>query len=127
LGKSQFYDELRKALSDIAARSRRMARAMFGASSIYDDKSTVFAWKGPLPRCFFDVTIGGQPAGRVVFRLFADVVPQTAENFRALCTGEKGAGVSGKALHYKNSTFHRIIPTFMAQAGRRGMITPTAG
>jgi cyclophilin family peptidyl-prolyl cis-trans isomerase len=48
------------------------------------------------PRVFFDITLGGQPAGRIVFELFADVVPRTAENFRALCTGEKGVGRSGK-------------------------------
>jgi peptidylprolyl isomerase len=69
------------------------------------------------PRVFFDITIGGQPAGRLVFQLFADVVPMTAENFRALCTGEKGVGRSGRPLHYKGSTFHRIIPNFMAQGG----------
>ena len=49
--------------------------------------------------------------------LFADTTPKTAENFRALCTGEKGIGRSGKPLHYKGSTFHRIIPTFMCQGG----------
>jgi peptidylprolyl isomerase len=42
------------------------------------------------PYVFFDVTIGGEPSGRIVFELVADVVPKTAENFRALCTGEKG-------------------------------------
>jgi peptidylprolyl isomerase len=69
------------------------------------------------PRVFFDISIGGQPAGRIVFELFADVVPRTAENFRALCTGEKGTGKSGKPLHYKGSSFHRIIPQFMCQGG----------
>ncbi len=69
------------------------------------------------PRVFFDITLGGAPAGRVVFELFADVVPNTAENFRALCTGEKGVGRSGKPLHYKGSKFHRVITAFMCQGG----------
>ncbi|MEO6594713.1 MAG: peptidylprolyl isomerase [Planctomycetota bacterium] len=69
------------------------------------------------PRVFFDISIGDKPAGRVVFELFADTVPKTAENFRALCTGEKGMGKSGKPLHYKGSGFHRIITEFMCQGG----------
>jgi peptidylprolyl isomerase len=66
---------------------------------------------------YFDLEIGGQPAGRVKIGLFGDVVPETAENFRALCTGEKGMGKSGKPLHYKGSKFHRVIPGFMCQGG----------
>jgi peptidylprolyl isomerase len=69
------------------------------------------------PRVFFDITIGGAPAGRIEFELFADTTPKTAENFRALCTGEKGKGASGKPLHYKGSGFHRIIQKFMCQGG----------
>lgn len=69
------------------------------------------------PRVFFDISIGGSPAGRLIFELFADTVPLTAENFRALCTGEKGVGRSGKQLSYKGSSFHRIIPDFMCQGG----------
>lgn len=69
------------------------------------------------PRVYFDISIGGRSAGRIVFELFADVVPKTAENFRALCTGEKGTGISGKPLHYKGSGFHRIIQQFMCQGG----------
>ncbi len=69
------------------------------------------------PKVFFDVTVGGTPAGRIVMELRADVTPKTAENFRALCTGEKGMGTSGKPLHFKGSSFHRIIPEFMCQGG----------
>ena len=68
-------------------------------------------------KVFFDVEIDGKAAGRIVFGLFGDTVPKTAENFRALCTGEKGKGNSGKTLTFKDSIFHRIIPGFMAQGG----------
>ena len=63
-----------------------------------------------LPTVFFDVEIGGKYAGRVKMRLRSDIVPKTAENFRCLCTGEKGFGFDG-------SFFHRIIPGFMCQGG----------
>jgi len=69
------------------------------------------------PTVFFDVTADGQPLGRITFKLFNDVVPKTAENFRCLCTGEKGIGKSGKPLHFKGSVFHRVIPDFMLQGG----------
>jgi len=69
------------------------------------------------PRVALDIRIGEEAAGTVVLELFADVVPKTAENFRALCTGEKGMGRSGKPLHYKGSAFHRVITDFMCQGG----------
>ncbi|CAK7233656.1 cytochrome P450 monooxygenase 41 [Sporothrix bragantina] len=71
----------------------------------------------PRPRVFFDIRIGNKTAGRIVFELFADVVPKTAENFRALCTGEKGETKDGKPLHFKGSIFHRVIKQFMIQGG----------
>lgn len=60
------------------------------------------------PVVFFDVCADGEPLGRITMELFSNIVPQTAENFRALCTGEKGFG-------FKNSIFHRVIPDFVCQ------------
>jgi hypothetical protein len=60
------------------------------------------------PVVFFDVCADGEPLGRIIMELFSNIVPQTAENFRALCTGEKGFG-------FKNSIFHRVVPDFICQ------------
>mmetsp|Transcript_6024 Transcript_6024/g.11767 ORF Transcript_6024/g.11767 Transcript_6024/m.11767 type:complete len:505 (+) Transcript_6024:163-1677(+) len=69
------------------------------------------------PRVFFDIEINNEELGRIVFVLFANVVPKTVENFRALCTGEKGVSPHGHRLWYKGCAFHRIIPGFMCQGG----------
>jgi len=68
------------------------------------------------PQVWFDVSFGGAVQHRVVFELFANVVPRTADNFRCLCTGEVAAS-DGSPLTFKGSKFHRIIPGFMAQGG----------
>lgn len=64
----------------------------------------------PMSNVYFDITINDEAAGRVVFRLFDDVVPKTARNFRELATGQHGYGYAG-------SSFHRVIPEFMLQGG----------
>ncbi|CAO3562997.1 unnamed protein product [Mortierella alpina] len=70
------------------------------------------------PRVFFDIDIDGRRIGRVIMELFKDEVPVTAENFRALCTGEKGMSkLSSVPLHYRGSIFHRVIKGFMIQGG----------
>ena len=75
---------------------------------------------------FFDISINNQAPFRVRFGLYADT-PITSENFRALCTGEKGTGKSGKPLHYKGCPFHRVISDFMAQGGDFTNMNGTGG
>lgn len=70
------------------------------------------------PRCFMDVAVDNILLGRIVFELFDDFCPLTCENFRALCTGEKGLGkTTGKPLHYQGVIFHRVVKSFMVQCG----------
>ncbi|TXG48289.1 hypothetical protein EZV62_027583 [Acer yangbiense] len=69
------------------------------------------------PRVLFDLNIGGHPAGRLVIELFVDTAPITVENFRALCTGEKGIGRNRMPLHYKGTIFHHLIPSSVFTGG----------
>ena len=70
------------------------------------------------PRVFFDISIGDEPAGRIIMKLYKHICPRTAENFRCLCTGEKGIGKeTKKPLHFKGSIFHRVVPGFVIQGG----------
>ena len=68
-------------------------------------------------KVYFDISIDGAAAGRIIFGMFGSTVPKTVKNFSSLAKGDSGTGNSGKPLHFKDSKFHRIIPGFMAQGG----------
>lgn len=112
-----------KRLKEAEAAAKAKEKAQFGGLfskvKMYDDKDdNVVVPSANNPKVFMDLEQNGEAKGRVVFELYADVVPKTAENFKCLCTGEKGLGkATGKPLHYKGSTFHRVIPDFMLQGG----------
>ena len=78
-------------------------------------------YEGKQVRVYFDMSVGEAAQGRIVFELYYDDVPRTCENFRALCTGEKGEGTSGKPLHFAGSSFHRIIKDFMCQVNSHSL------
>jgi len=84
--------------------------ANLGAYGAWSASCRTLSAEAPLPRVYFEMSAGGEKLGRVTFELRSDVVPKTAENFRQLCTGEAGFG-------FKSSSFHRVIPQFMCQAG----------
>lgn len=108
------------------SQKQKAGLAAFFSQGVYNDKATIKPTKtfDKLPefkpenaQTYFDITIGtegeeGYESGRVVFEVFSEDVPKTAENFRALCTGEKGS-----EFHYKGNCFHRVINDFMMQGG----------
>lgn len=115
--------EREKFAKEFEERNEKEKESMKKEASLRDEearesKRLLAKRKGqPNPMVFLDIEVRGgsgrrEASGRVEIELFADVVPRTAENFRCLCTGEKG-----KRLHFKGSKFHRIIPGFMAQGG----------
>jgi peptidylprolyl isomerase len=112
--------QVKRALAEAKKKEKAAFGGFFSKVSMYDDKAelpVVPGTSGNNPKVFFDITIGGEYVGRMVFLLYADVTPKTAENFRALCTGEKGKATTGQPLHYKESCFHRVIKGFMLQGG----------
>jgi len=92
----------------------KRALALFGGVSLTAGLAWADAQEAENPKVAMDVSIGGEPAGTIEFELFADTVPKTAENFRALCTGEKGDDLS-----YAGSPFHRIIQIGRASCRER--------
>lgn len=126
--------DVRKALAKLkeahaAAKKKEKSTfgGMFGKVSMYDDKQGIVAPSKDNPRVFFDIKQGDETLGRVVMQLYKDITPKTAENFRALCTGEKGVGGAGKPLHFKGCIFHRVIKDFMIQGGDFTMGNGTGG
>lgn len=107
------YETVVKKIKAAKNRERKAFGGLFGRVSMYDDKEGVVVHHGPLPVTYMDVKVGDREPKRIAFKLFADTVPKTAENFRALCNGHQLA--DGKTLHYKDTIFHRVIPGFMAQ------------
>uniref|UniRef100_A0A7S2RGF6 peptidylprolyl isomerase n=1 Tax=Eucampia antarctica TaxID=49252 RepID=A0A7S2RGF6_9STRA len=111
--------KLKKAFEDNKKREQAAFGGCFGKAGMYDDKQGIVLpnQTGDNPHVFFQIKQGDNDLGRVVMQLYKDITPKTAENFRALCTGEKGTGKSGKPMHYKGCAFHRVIKDFMIQGG----------
>lgn len=112
--------DIRKALQELKNKTeeqKKKEKAAFGGlfkASLYDDKKGVIAPNANKdnPHVWFEMKQGEENLGKIVMQIYQDITPKTAENFRCLCTGEKGDG-----LHYKGSTFHRVIKDFMIQGG----------
>mmetsp|Transcript_28022 Transcript_28022/g.32105 ORF Transcript_28022/g.32105 Transcript_28022/m.32105 type:complete len:486 (+) Transcript_28022:75-1532(+) len=111
--------KLKELYADAKKKEKAAFGGLFGKVSMYDDKQGVLIPNadGNNPHVFFDITQGDESVGRVIMQLYKDITPKTAENFRALCTGEKGIGNKGKPLHFKGCIFHRVIKDFMIQGG----------
>ena len=121
------YKQLKQRIKEAKAKEKSTYGNLFSkVGGLYNEKKSIKASVDHdkhvnCPVVYFDVSIGGAEPERIEFELYADTTPKTAENFRALCTGEHGnctaEGHKDKPLSYKGSIFHRIIPGFMCQGG----------
>ena len=98
-------------------KEKELYQKMFKSQALYESGPSAEYHHKDNPVVFLDVKIGSAEPKRIEIELFKSVAPKTAENFRALCTGEKGVGQKGKNLHYKGTIFHRLIKDFMLQGG----------
>jgi peptidylprolyl isomerase len=108
----------KKQLQEAKKKTKAMYGNMFSKISMYDDKEvpiSAVVHSGDNKKVFFDITIGDEPAGRIVMELYNSVVPKTAQNFLSLCRGDAGEASTGQKKHYKGSAFHRVISGFMIQ------------
>lgn len=114
-------DECKKLLQEAKQKDKNTYGGMFGKMQMYNEKADIIVIDHKLdglPKVYMDIKLGEAEPERVVFALYSDSVPRTAENFRALCTGEKGNAKScDKPLHFKGCVIHRIIAGFMLQGG----------
>ena len=104
---STFKDKSMSRIKTSAAVAASVATTIFASSmkaNADDDIETI------TNKCYFDISINGENAGRITFGLFGKTVPKTVENFKSLCVGDKKSLYNGNPLAYKGSKFHRIIP-----------------
>jgi peptidylprolyl isomerase len=108
----------KKLIQEAKKKTKAMYGNMFSKISMYDDKQvplSAVVHSGDNKKVFFDISIGDEPAGRIVMELYNSVVPKTAQNFLSLCRGDAGDATTGQKKHYKGSAFHRVISGFMIQ------------
>lgn len=114
------YQNWKKKFAEDQKRQKNIFGGFFNKVDFYDDKDQVakeLELDPNNPKVYFDLTVNAEPMGRVTMQVYQDICPKTANNFIALCTGEKGNCSTGQPLHYKGSTFHRVIKGFMLQGG----------
>jgi peptidylprolyl isomerase len=113
---AQELQSVDQAIAKHKNKEKKMFTNMFSQSLYTEVEKTDYSDPSN-PVVFMDIAIGNKEPKRIEFELYSNFVPKTAENFRALCTGEKGTGTLGIPLTYKGTIFHRLIKDFMLQGG----------